>query len=131
MENAQPKQQRRMDPVLIMDDIIEKLHLLNYQSKFCKNQGLKALSRTFFAFRDTSCSREFQVRYFFMLSYWLMSLADEPLNQRSNKKQTSKPASAKKQPVFEAFPTEEDAIERLFKDIKKFKVSLPDDFSYK
>jgi hypothetical protein len=25
----------------------------------------------------------------------------------------------------------EDAIERLFKDIKKFKVSLPDDFSFK
>jgi len=24
-----------MDPILIMDDIIEKLHLLDYSSKFC------------------------------------------------------------------------------------------------
>jgi Intra-flagellar transport protein 57 len=66
-----------MDPVLIMDDIIEKLHLLDYQTKFCRVRGIRPLSRTFFAFRDETMNREFQLRYFFDLSYWLMSLADE------------------------------------------------------
>ena len=39
----------RMDPVLIMDDILEKLHLLNYLSKFCPKYGRKPISRTYFA----------------------------------------------------------------------------------
>ena len=60
-----------------------------------------------------------------------MSLADESQVSKSGKKPTSKPASAKKLPQFDAFPMKEDAIERLFKDIKKFRVSLPDDFNFK
>ena len=49
-----PEQRKRptVDPCLIMDDIIEKLHLLNYQSKFCRLRNMKPLSRTYFAFRD-------------------------------------------------------------------------------
>jgi len=87
-----------MDPVLIMDDIIEKLHLLDYQTKFCRARGIRPLSRTFFAFRDSSINRDFQLRYFFELSYWLISLADEVAIQKSGQKAQSKPASAKKQP---------------------------------
>jgi len=48
-----------MDPVLIMDDIIEKLHLLDYQTKFCRAKGIRPLSRTFFAFKDNTGDREF------------------------------------------------------------------------
>jgi len=38
-----------MDPALIMDDIIEKLHLLDYLKNFCKVKNKKAVSRTYFA----------------------------------------------------------------------------------
>lgn len=42
----------RMDPVLVMDDIIEKLHLLDYQKKFCSLYQRKPLSRTYFAVKS-------------------------------------------------------------------------------
>jgi hypothetical protein len=45
----QGKRISRMDPVLIMDDIIEKLHLLDYLKKFCPKYGRKPISRTYFA----------------------------------------------------------------------------------
>jgi hypothetical protein len=40
-----------MDPILIMDDIIEKLHLLDYSSKFCAVKQRKPISRTYFALK--------------------------------------------------------------------------------
>ena len=39
----------RMDPVLIMDDIIEKLHLLDYLRSFCPKYNRQPISRTYFA----------------------------------------------------------------------------------
>jgi hypothetical protein len=67
-----------MDPVLIMDDIIEKLHLLDYLSKFCSIYSRKALSRTYFAIPcDPSEPGEDKFRCFIELSYWLMSLGFE------------------------------------------------------
>lgn len=67
-----------MDPVLIMDDIIEKLHLLDYMKKFCIKNGKKPISRTYFAMKcDTEPSEE-KVRCFVEICYWLMSLSFEP-----------------------------------------------------
>jgi len=43
-----------MDPVLIMDDIMEKLHLLDYIKKFCPKYGKKPISRTYFAINSSS-----------------------------------------------------------------------------
>jgi hypoxanthine-guanine phosphoribosyltransferase len=43
-----------MDPALIMDDIIEKLHLLDYLTKFCAKNKKKPLSRTYFAIKSES-----------------------------------------------------------------------------
>ena len=40
-----------IDPCLIMDDIIEKLQLLDYNSKFCATRGHKTVSRTYFAIK--------------------------------------------------------------------------------
>jgi hypothetical protein len=120
-----------MDPVLIMDDIIEKLHLLDYQKKFCKAKNRQALSRTFFAFKLPK--NDMQVQYFFEIAYWLMNLADEapPKKGGLKNKSASKPASAKKLPVFDGFPDPESAMEKLLTDVKKFKVALPDNFSPK
>ena len=64
----------RMDPVLIMDDIIEKLHLLDYIRTFCPTYGRKPISRTYFAMKCETEQTNVKVRYFVELSYWLMSL---------------------------------------------------------
>ena len=66
-----------MDPVLIMDDIIEKLHLLDYNKKFCPKYNRKPISRTYFAIKTGTEPTEEKVRYFVELSYWLMSLGFE------------------------------------------------------
>jgi hypothetical protein len=66
-----------MDPALIMDDIIEKLHLLDYLKKFCAKNNKKPISRTYFAIKTDSEPTVEKVRYFVELSYWLMSLCYE------------------------------------------------------
>lgn len=67
----------RMDPILIMDDILEKLHLLDYLKKFCKVKGRKSISRTYFAIKEPNIAAGEQLRYFFELSYWLIGLSQE------------------------------------------------------
>lgn len=47
--NMTQKKKFTIDPSLIMDDIIEKLHLLEYINKFCHSRGHKPLSRYYFA----------------------------------------------------------------------------------
>ena len=63
--------------MLIMDDILEKLHLLGYHSKFCPKYERKPISRTYFAISSPSEPTEIKVRYMVELSYWLMSLSVE------------------------------------------------------
>lgn len=65
----------RMDPVLIMDDIMEKLHLLDYLSKFCLQKKRKPISRTYFALKAESENTEIKVQYFVELCYWLLALS--------------------------------------------------------
>jgi hypothetical protein len=48
----------RMDPTLIMDDIIEKLHLLDYIKEFCLKKKKKPISRTYFAISSINESNE-------------------------------------------------------------------------
>jgi hypoxanthine-guanine phosphoribosyltransferase len=73
-----------MDPVLIMDDIIEKLHLLDYLKKFCPKYNRRPISRTFFAIKCESEPTELKVRYFVELSYWLMSLSIDGAVEETN-----------------------------------------------
>jgi hypoxanthine-guanine phosphoribosyltransferase len=77
-----------MDPVLIMDDIIEKLHLLDYLKKFCPKYQRKPISRTYFAIKCETEPTPLKVRYFVELSYWLMSLSiqDKPNTNNSSSK---------------------------------------------
>ncbi len=77
-----------MDPILIMDDIIEKLHLLDYQKKLCIQLKKKPLSRTYFAIKSEVEPTSEKVRYFVELSYWLMDLyytGIEEENSKTNK----------------------------------------------
>lgn len=90
------KRTSRMDPILIMDDIIEKLHLLDYLSKFCKERKRKPISRTYFAIRQDNEKTDEKVRNFVEIAYWLMSLSFEggvnALNE-SNKSNNSSNAA--------------------------------------
>lgn len=70
-----------MDPVLIMDDIIEKLHLLDYLNKFCFEQKKKPISRTYFAIKTDNEPTNEKVRYFVEICYWLMSLSYENVEE--------------------------------------------------
>lgn len=70
-----------MDPVLVMDDIIEKLHLLDYLKKFCPLYNRKAISRTYFAVKTESEPTPEKIRYFVEICYWLMSLGIDPKNK--------------------------------------------------
>jgi hypoxanthine-guanine phosphoribosyltransferase len=76
-DSASGKRLTKMDPVLIMDDIIEKLHLLDYLKKFCPKYNRKPISRTYFAINTPNEPIEIKARYFVELSYWLMSLSLE------------------------------------------------------
>ena len=61
----------RVDICLIMDDIQEKLKLLDYENVFCRSYKHPPVSRVYFShFID---SNE-QMCYFYDLAYWLMSL---------------------------------------------------------
>lgn len=68
----------QIDIYLIMDDIIEKLSLLDYETSFCKVWRHKRISRIYFAhpphFGEDVNQR---VNVFFDMCYWLMNMNKE------------------------------------------------------
>jgi hypothetical protein len=65
-----------------MDDIQEKLSLLDYETQFCKGWKIpRKINRVYFSHSETEhdgnkqeeVARE-KVQYFYNLTYWLMSL---------------------------------------------------------
>mmetsp|Transcript_13723 Transcript_13723/g.25879 ORF Transcript_13723/g.25879 Transcript_13723/m.25879 type:complete len:695 (-) Transcript_13723:88-2172(-) len=62
----------KIDSALIMEDIIEKLRLLDYENRFCKPYRRKPISRVYF---NIGINPEEQLSYFYELSHWLMSLS--------------------------------------------------------
>lgn len=88
-----------MDPVLIMDDIIEKLNLLDYLKNFCKKKKKKPFSRTYFAMKSDFENTDEKVRNMVEICYWLMNLGYE-LESKSNtqpKNSKSRSTSATRQ----------------------------------
>jgi len=66
-----------VDIYLIMDDIIEKLALLDYETAFCKGWKHKRVSRIQFAHVVPASTREEEVTRVHLLYdmvYWLMSM---------------------------------------------------------
>lgn len=62
------------DPGVLMEDIIEYLKLLNYESDFCAERGLKPLSKCYFAVKITASE---QFMYFVTLVSWLLTLCGQ------------------------------------------------------
>jgi len=71
----------QIDIYLIMDDIIEKLSLLDYETSFCKGWKHKRISRIYYAhpphFGEDLTAR---VNYFFDMCYWLMGMNKEKVS---------------------------------------------------
>ena len=79
-----------IDPCLIMDDIIEKLQLLDYNSKFCATRGHKTVSRTYFAIKhEETENSETKIAYMIELCYWLMSLGFEDSQRKEHRRKGS------------------------------------------
>lgn len=66
-----------------MDDIIEKLSLLDYENSFCKGWKQKRISRVYFAHANTNEEAAAWVGYFYDMVYWLMSINKEKVRIRS------------------------------------------------
>jgi len=71
-----------VDIYLIMDDIIEKLSLLDYENSFCKGWKHKRISRIHFAHPESGEDAASRVHVLYDMVYWLMSM---------NKDKVSKP----------------------------------------
>ena len=42
------------DPVLLMEEVVDMLKLLDYETKFCKQKGFKPFSKVYFAQSQSS-----------------------------------------------------------------------------
>ena len=72
----------QIDTYLIMDDIIEKLSLLDYENAFCRGWKHKLISRVYFAHPPLSDEDELvRLHMLYDMSYWLMSLNKEQVSE--------------------------------------------------
>jgi hypothetical protein len=68
-----------------MDDIIEKLSLLDYETQFCKGWKHKRISRIHFAYKPQESTREediARVHLLYDMVYWLMSMDREKVSNK-------------------------------------------------
>lgn len=80
INGQKPEGRPLIDPCLIMEDIIEKLQLLDYKASFCPTRKLKPISRTFFALQmDNEIGGDQKFKYLVEICYWLMSLGYEDM----------------------------------------------------
>lgn len=89
-----------------MDDIVEKLMLLDYESKFCKPQKRKPLSWVFFSCPEDEKSNK--PEYLYELCYWIMSIG--------NQKRIGAYLN------FKNFKTPKEAMAKLLSEAKKIGV---------
>lgn len=101
----------QIDTYLIMDDISEKLSLLDYENAFCKGWKQKKISRIYFAHDSKEQDSNQKANYFYDLVYWLISL-----NKDKDK--------VKKLGIFVPFKdfkgNSMEAMTKLIKDLKGF-----------
>ena len=88
---SKQEEKPRIDPFIIMDDLIEKLRLLNYEINFCQKHNHEIINKYYFACNiygfnfdnkenPTKESYPIQFAYFFDLCNWLMALIKQNAN---------------------------------------------------
>lgn len=107
----------KIDSSLVMDDIIEKLRLLNYEMEFCKRFNRPQLSRIFFSHEEDPMHIKFS--FFYELSYWLMSFSGLRTKLIGGINE------------FNPGMTDEAKLKQLLQDLSTFGVKLPDNLNTK
>ena len=64
-----------------MDDISEKLMLLDYENGFCRGWKQKKVSRIYFAHEPHKEDPVGRAHYFYDMVYWLMSLNKDKVSK--------------------------------------------------
>ena len=88
---SKQEEKPKFDPFIIMDDINEKLRLLNYENNFCKKFNKDLINKYYFAFNiygydfnneNNSLNESYPIQfsYFYDLSNWLMTLIKQNVN---------------------------------------------------
>ena len=88
---SKQEEKPRIDPFIIMDDLIEKLRLLNYEINFCQKHNHEIINKYYFACNmygfnfdnkenTTKETYPVQFAYFFDLCNWLMALIKQNAN---------------------------------------------------
>ena len=88
---SKQEEKPRIDPFIIMDDMIEKLRLLNYEINFCQKHNHEIINKYYFACnmygynfdnKDNATKESYPVQfaYFFDLCNWLMALIKQNAN---------------------------------------------------
>ena len=68
------KKTPKIDSILVMEDIYEKLGILEYHSFFCNPLNKKPISRLCFAVPENELSNQDKFYYFVALCYWIINL---------------------------------------------------------
>jgi len=127
-----------------MDDIIEKLSLLDYENAFCKGWKHKRISRVYFAHPPQDEDEVNRIHMLYDIIYWLISLNKDQVSPSIPKTPNPKysfffsfpfpllpifliylsPSQSKKQGVFINFKDFkgklDDALSKLISDLRKF-----------
>lgn len=69
------KKTPKIDGILVMEDIYEKLGILQYHNYFCKPLKKKPVSKLCFAINEKEMDNEEKFRYFTALCYWILNLS--------------------------------------------------------
>lgn len=70
-----------IDTYLIMDDIIEKLSLLDYENLFCKGYKHGRISRIYFAHKPQGSETDsMRINYIYDMVYWLLLMDKEKVS---------------------------------------------------
>ena len=103
----------RVDICLIMDDVQEKLKLLDYENSFCRGFKKEPVSRVYFS---QFVGNE-QMAYFYELVYWLMSL-------NKNKSTGIRPYT----PIlpFSSLGDAEEVAKQILADVRAFGIKAAD-----
>eukprot|EP01017_Pseudomicrothorax_dubius_P042505 TRINITY_DN6946_c0_g1_i1.p1 TRINITY_DN6946_c0_g1~~TRINITY_DN6946_c0_g1_i1.p1 ORF type:complete len:691 (-),score=136.09 TRINITY_DN6946_c0_g1_i1:99-2171(-) len=118
---ARLKKNPRIECTLVMEDIYEKLIILNYRVGFCEKYQRPLLHRYYFAFADSTPPDE-KFYYFADLCTWIMELQKREANGKSQK--LTLPSAMRGH-----IPMEECA-QKLLEDVKSLGVKLPDTLGF-
>ena len=88
---SKQEEKPKIDPFIIMDDMVEKLRLLNYEINFCQKHNHEIINKYYFAFnmygfnfdnKDNASKESYPVQfaYFYDLANWLIALIKQNAN---------------------------------------------------